>query len=211
MNKATSKKSSPKVAEVTLVPESNESDGLTMARAALSPSLNAAIAAHSYQKNLLGDDVTLMDLTDALLMQSKKVQDGDLSGMEAMLVGQATALQTIFTSLARRAQVQTQQRNLEAFLGLALKAQSQSRATIATLVELKYPRQVAFVKQANISHGHQQINNGSRTQEIQSEKSKLIVGYQDGSKTMDTGTTQAAVGGYTALETMETIHRTNEQ
>ena len=32
-----------------------------------------------------------------------------------MLVGQATALQTIFTSLARRAQEQSSQRNLEAF------------------------------------------------------------------------------------------------
>jgi hypothetical protein len=42
-----------------------------------------------------------------------------------MLVSQATALQTIFTSLARRAAVQEQLRHYEAFLGLALKAQAQ--------------------------------------------------------------------------------------
>jgi hypothetical protein len=43
---------------------------------------------------------------------------------------------------------------------LALKAQAQSRATIQALIELKYPKQTNFVKQANIANGHQQINNG---------------------------------------------------
>ena len=75
------------------------------------------------------------------------------------MVSQATALQTVFTSLVCRAQVQTQQRHLEAFMGLAFKAQAQSRATISALVELKYPRQATFVKQANIAHGPQQVNN----------------------------------------------------
>lgn len=40
---------------------------------------------------------------------------------------------------ANDAWLQTSQRNLEAFLGLAMKAQAQSRATIATLVDLKFP------------------------------------------------------------------------
>ena len=51
-------------------------------------------------------------------------------------------------------------RHYGAFLGLALKAQAQSRATISALVDLKYPRQATFVKQANIAHGPQQVNNG---------------------------------------------------
>ena len=63
-----------------------------------------------------------------------------------MLISQATALQTIFTSLARRAQMQEYQKNLESFLELALEAQAQSRATISALVDLKYPRQATFVK-----------------------------------------------------------------
>jgi hypothetical protein len=218
MKKSAPKKSVPKAAEVTLVAQSNESDGLTMARAALSPSLNAAIAAHSYQKNLLGDDVPLMNLADALRLQSKEVHDGDLSGLESMLVGQAVALQSIFTSLVRRAQVQTQQRHLEAFLGLGLKAQAQSRATIQALVELKYPRQAAtFVKQANISAGHQQVNNHSapgaapRTREIQSEKSKLLVEHDDGSKTMDARAATAASGSHPALEAVESIDRPDQR
>lgn len=34
------------------------------------------------------------------------------------------------------------------------------RATIETLAEIKNPRAVAFVTQANIAHGPQQVNNG---------------------------------------------------
>ena len=47
----------------------------------------------------------------------------------------------------------------EMHMRLAFKAQSQSRATIETLAEIKNPRQVAFFKQANIAGGHQQIVN----------------------------------------------------
>ncbi len=80
--------------------------------------------------------------------------------VEAMLYGQAMALETLFTSLARRAVSQDYMAQLQAYLTLALKAQAQSRPTLEALAEVKNPRQVAIVKQANISGGHQQINNG---------------------------------------------------
>jgi hypothetical protein len=110
-----------------------------------------------------------------------------------------------------RAQVQTSQRNLEAFLGLAMKAQSPSRATIATLVDLKHPRQVAFLKQTNVSHGPQQVNNhidpgtDSRKEEIQSQQTKLYGEHKDGAQ-MDTRATTAAGGSYPGLQTMAVLH-----
>ena len=82
----------------------------------------------AYQGNLLGKDVDLSELVQGLSDSCKRVNDGDLSTLEAMLTSQATALQTVFTSLVCRAQVRTQQRQLEAFMGLAFKAQAQSRA-----------------------------------------------------------------------------------
>ena len=88
-----------------------------------------------------------------------------------MLISQATALQTIFTSLARKAHSQTYQKHYEAFLGLALKAQAQSRATITALVDLKYPRQATYVKQANIAHGAQQVNNGATDTKVRDNQS----------------------------------------
>lgn len=206
---------------VTLVAKGGDTEGVAKAKAALSPALNAAIATDSYQCNLLGDDVPLMDLVDVLTAQTKLVQDGDLSGLEAMLVGQATALQSIFASLVRRAQVQTQQKNLEAFLSLGMKAQAQSRATIQALVELKYPRQVQIVKQTNVAHGPQQVNNGasfphtSRTHahvsENRTQQTELLEEGTNGGAYLDSGTTTAAGRSDPTLETVGTVHRPDKR
>jgi len=107
------------------------------------------------------------------------------------------------------------QKHLEAFLGLALKAQAQSRATISALVDLKYPRQSTFVKQANIAHGPQQVNNGAATGDSASraeinavEQNKLLeAGDGQFSSGMDTGTTQAAKRSNQAVEALEPVHR----
>ncbi|HAL39836.1 MAG TPA: hypothetical protein DCP03_17725 [Polaromonas sp.] len=79
-----------------------------------------------------------------------------------MLIGQATALQTIFTSLSKRAVQQEHMVHYQTFLGLVFEAQSQSRATISALVDLKYSRHATFVKQANIAHGPQGAETSSR-------------------------------------------------
>ena len=140
--------------------------------------------------------------------------------MEAMLVGQATALQTIFTSLARRAQEQSSQRKREAFLGLALKAQAQSRATISALVDLKYPRQATFVKQANIAHGPQQVNNGGAAvadpaqltqphgKQSAPEQNKLLEeDHRQPGQKMDTRAAKTPERSYQAVQTLGKAHR----
>lgn len=43
---------------------------------------------------------------------------------------------------------------------LALKAQAQARSTSETLALMKNP--MPYIKQANIAHGHQQVNNGQK-------------------------------------------------
>ena len=102
-----------------------------------------------------------------------------------MLVAQANSLQTMFVSLGRKAVNSSMLPQYTAFMNLALKAQSQSRATIQALTELKYPKQATFVKQANIANGHQQINNGqasnetnthapARAQEIKYQPNELL-------------------------------------
>lgn len=198
---------------LSLVQTGNESKDAVIAKAALSPYLSGAVVADAYQSNLMGPDVDLMEMVNVLTENARQAREGDLSNLEAMLLSQATGLQAIFTSLAKRAQVQTSQRNLEAFLGLAMKAQSQSRATIATLVELKFPRQVAFVRQTNVSHGPQQVNNhiepgvDSRAEEIKSQRDKLLVGNDDGSTTMDIGATEAASRSHSTIQNMAVLDR----
>ena len=125
----TSKKVPTKASAQTMVKVS-ELTTVQKARLAVSPSLNSATVIQAYQGNVMGKDVELGGLIDQLRDTFTEVKGGDLNTLEAMLISQATALQTIFTSLARRAQMQEYQKNLESFLGLALKAQAQSRATI---------------------------------------------------------------------------------
>ena len=90
----------------------------------------------------------------------EKVQSGNMKPLESMLYGQAMTLQTIFTSLARRAAMNDGLKQFQVNLTLALKAQAQCRTTLQALAEIKHPRAVAFVNQANISNGPQQVNNG---------------------------------------------------
>ena len=114
------------------------------------PSLNNASVIQAFQANVMGKDADLGAMIEMLDMSIKTVAKDDLTGLEAMLTGQATALQTIVTSMARRASVQQHMPQYQTYLNLALKAQAQSRATITALVDLKHPRQASFFGQANL-------------------------------------------------------------
>lgn len=166
------------------------------------PALNSVSTMQSYQ-GFLGEEVSMMSTIDAVKQITERIKGGDLSDLEGMLVSQALSLQTIYTSLARRAQVQPIQRNLEAFLSLAFKAQAQSRSTIQTLVELKFPRQVSFVRQANITTGNQQVNNGvpAPAAEPSTPQNKLLEAT-DG-KWLDAGAASAPGTAYSELEALD--------
>jgi len=205
--------SNPKALNLTRPPGQTEAQALS--RAALRPSINGASVIEAYQVNLMGADVDLSELAAGLNDTFKRVEDGDLSTLEAMLVAQATALQTMFASLARRAATQEHLRQYETFMGLALKAQAQSRATITARVDLKYHRQATFVKQANIAHGPQQVNNGpgaagaiAHMEQEKREPNKLLQADhgQPGGR-MDTRAAQAAKRSHQAVEAVESVHR----
>ena len=218
---ATTKKTSKNLTKPEL-PKPPEMTPADKARMALWPSVNGAAVIEVFQGNVMGKDADMSVLIERLRDTFTEVKGGDLHTLEAMLISQATALQTIFTSLARRAQSQEYQKNLEAFLGLALKAQAQSRATISALVDLKYPRQSTFVKQANIAHGPQQVNNGTAPTELCEnyaqahthakkspiEQSKLLeADHGQPSGRMDTRAAQAAERSHQTVEAMGEVNR----
>jgi hypothetical protein len=149
----------------------------TLAELALSPALQAGSTICAYGS---AGGAPLRAIVNEVQRQGRQVQRGDLSQAEAMLISQAQALDAIFGSLARTSQNDKPLEIAETYLRLALKAQSQCRATLETLANIKNPPLV-FAKQANISHGHQQVNNGSgdrkalsRTREIESTPNKLL-------------------------------------
>jgi hypothetical protein len=187
---------------------------------ALSSELQAAAVMQGYQKNVMCGDVDLGVLVKGIIETTNQVKDDDLHRLESMLVSQATSLQSIFTDLARKAQAQTYLKHFETYLGLALKAQAQSRATITALGELKNPRQATFVKQANIAHGPQQVNNGvmpseavaSRGKNQKTEQNKLL---EDGDGKFGIGVVPGKAAtpesGHQGMEALEPIHRSKKR
>jgi hypothetical protein len=126
---------------------------------------------------------------------------------EALLTSQAQTLDALFNHLTRLAYRNWNSMDLaERLLRLALKAQTQSRATVETLGNLRNPPMV-IARQANIAHGPQQVNNGepTRTREIQSEPGKLL--EQTHGERLDTGAAGQAIGSDPAMATVGAIHR----
>ena len=139
--------------------QDKQSESERYAKISLSASTMSAVLSADFSKSMF-PDFKLADSISALSDKITTIQAGDMQPIEAMLIGQAQALQTMFVSLGRQAVTKTGLQQYTAFMNLALKAQSQSRATILALIELKYPKQATFVKQANIANGNQQVNNG---------------------------------------------------
>lgn len=175
------------------------------------PTLNA-VTARNFVKPLMGE----IDITETVLVMHEKVakiKAGDLSDLEATLAAQVVTLDTIFNELARRAGLNMGQymSAAETYMRLALKAQAQTARTVEVLAAMKNPP-VVFAKQANIAHGHQQVNNANNTpapartgKTVNQENELLEVDH--GSKTMDTRTAQATIAKDKAMATVDTLDR----
>lgn len=153
------------------------------ARTAVSPELAAyrAINASETQSGF-GELIDAPTMLATLRDQAAAVNRGDMAQAEAMLMNQATALQSLFTHLTERGLVQTQMPNLEGFMRMALRAQAQCRATLETLAAIKNPP-IVYARQANVTTGPQQVNNGipasTRAREIETEQSQLSGGTHE--------------------------------
>jgi len=106
-----------------------------------------------------GEALDLLALMKHLRDQAGAAQGGNMSQAEAMMMNQATALQSLFARLVERGMGQTTIPSMESFMRLALRAQNQCRTTLETLASIKNPP-VVFARQANIANGPQQVNNG---------------------------------------------------
>ena len=168
----------------------------------------AALRVVRASEKTAGHQLDLPALLATLQEQAKAVNAGSLEHVEAMLMNQATALQTVFARLAERGMGCTDAVPFEINMRIALRAQSQCRATLETLAVIKNPPMV-IAKQANVTTGPQQVNNGipatSRARETENPPSKLL--ETDHGERMDAGTTSAATGADSALEAVGTIHR----
>ncbi len=132
------------------------------AETAYDPAARSLAGARAFITNTMGKQA-LTESLEVLMTQVAEVRAGNMAIAEKTLVAQANTLDAIFNELARRAAL-----NMGEYLGatenymrLALKAQSQCRATLEALATIKNPPIMGYVKQANIAHGPQQVNNGN--------------------------------------------------
>ena len=191
----------------------------TVAEAMLGPTVNAGLTI----KRITARDGTwsnvnasVTSLVQALSAQSNVVKSGDLGRAEEMLLAQAHTLDALFHSMVGRSIENSQAGNLDAsetYMRLALRTQSQSRATLETLSVVKNPPAVAFVKQANIANGPQQVNNGhgptpsepvARARGNSNSRNRVLE-QQDGER-LDPGASQASVGAHPPLETLGALN-----
>ena len=176
-------KQAPPAKKVAPVADKPKPKTLEAHEIVLSTVMQNAVGVQSWGK--FAGEANLKELVQDLDKRIDKITAGDMSPVEAMLFGQAKVLETMFTALARRASTNTGLKEYQMNLTLALKAQAQCRSTLEALAEIKNPRPVQFVKQANMTTGPQQVNNAyagtpshsgiqSGAGNIQSEQNKLL-------------------------------------
>ena len=162
-------------------------------------------------------DVSLTEMVASLQNQGEAVNRGDLASLERMLNGQAVALNAMFAKLARRGALNMGERldAMDRYFRLALKAQSQARATVETLAAIKNPP-VVFARQMNVANGPQQVNNGTaphstparaHTGETASRPNELLEDSTDGRTHLDTRATPATSRTNQDLAAVGTVNR----
>lgn len=202
----------PEPCKLFVVLQRDESPDHATARAAISPHFSAARTIMRYSERSLGE-LPLNELIQVLGEQASTINGGDLRGIEAILSSQAATLDMMFAELARKASLNMGEYldAAETFMKLALRAQSQCRATLETLAAIKNPP-VVYAKQANIAHGHQQVNNGTAVAHAgETEKPPTELLEHDHGKRLDTGAAAAAGGSDSALETVGAVYRSAQR
>lgn len=151
------------------------------------------------------------EMIKELKHQTAAVQSNDLSRAESMLIAQAHTLDGLFARLTTNALTSTDMDKLERYMKLALKAQNQARATLQTLVELKTPKQVAFVKQANIGSQVQVNNAGSPSHARTNKKAPNELLEVEHGERLDTRATGTASGVDSAMAPVGAKHRADKR
>jgi hypothetical protein len=176
------------------------------ARTILNPAFNSAVALQGVIPPV-GEVLDVHALADELEAQSRAASEGNLARHEALLTAHAHTLDGLFTQLLVQAEVNVQHSlpRTEAYLRLALKAQSQCRTTIEALAAMKRPPLV-IAQQANLANGPQQVNNGVAGQpgEIGKRPNELLEVIHG--ERLDPGAAGAAGSPDTCLEAVAAIH-----
>lgn len=144
----------PNALRVEVQPDDNRSEKLA---ALATDGALTAITLQAYAGG--GKELGVTELLAAMRKAGDETVAGDMGRFERVLTNQFLTLDALFNNLAQRSGRQDSFKGIEVLMRLALKAQSQARATAETLALMKNP--MPYIKQANIANGPQQVNNGT--------------------------------------------------
>jgi len=191
----------PNALRIEVQPDDNRSEKLA---ALATDGALTAITLQAYAGG--GKELGVTELLAAMRQAGDETVAGDMGRFERVLTHQFLTLDALFNNLAQRSGRQDSFKGIEVLMRLALKAQSQARATAETLALMKNP--MPYIRQANIANGPQQVNNGIPTSagKNQSHPNELLE-HQHGN-TLDIGATATAGRADPAMATVEAKHRT---
>jgi hypothetical protein len=175
-----------------------------LARTVISPAVNANLAVKDWA-GLRGTPIDRGLLLE-LETQIAAIQAGNLDRPTALLAAHMETLNAVFYGLVHSAFEYRGNPYQEEKVRLALRVQAQMRATIEAIADLKNPRSVAFVQQANIGSAVQVNNCAELANKIQNAPNKLLEEQYE--KWLDAGAMQAAISGDQNMEAMGSIHGT---
>jgi len=196
----------PDAHSLGIINEKGKSEIRHLTELQLSPIILNTATVQSFAKSIAGK-IDLTEAVDIMREKSDKIIAGDLSDLESTLAAQVVSLNAIFTTLTKRATTCDYLNQVEVNLRLALKAQAQCARTVEVLAAMKNPP-IVFAKQANIAHGHQQINNNqSPTHAGKTINPSNELLSEANHATLDTRGTLEASGIDQELAAVETIDR----
>jgi len=146
---------------LTVEQTTEETGAQALARKLLQPTLKNAAAASAFTGKMLGSDLELPgigDYADHVHIAARDAAGGDLTMASKVLAAQAITLDSMFAELARRAAMNMGEyiNAAERYGRLALKAQSNCRATLEALARLHQPREQT-VKHVHVNEGGQAV------------------------------------------------------
>lgn len=163
MKKANSDNKSNAPTPLNITVEKDETNRQAICRKITGPFTRHAFVTGEACERLLtsfdaGDKPGLTEFEWSIKERADKAASGDLGDVSALFMAQALSLDSIFTEYARIALVNVSS-NLEAserYMRLAIKAQSNSRATLDALSKLHQPREQT-VRHVHVNEGGQAV------------------------------------------------------
>lgn len=145
---------------LTVEQTTEETGAQAMARKLLDPAFKNAAASAGFLDKMLGgiEKPGVTDYADNLIAKADKAASGDLAMASRMLATQAVTLDAMFAELARRCAMNIGDyiNASERYGRLALKAQSNCRATLEALAKLHQPREQT-VRHVHVNEGGQAV------------------------------------------------------